>query len=561
MWQRHYLSGERLERQVDYWKTKLDDFQTLNLPTDHKRPNQVSYEGETIHFVLSSNVAQGLRKTSKDLGVSLYSVMLGGYYLMLAAYSGQDDIVVGSPIANRHHAGLEEMIGFFVNTLALREKIDTEQSLKDFILQISQSVIEAQSHQDLPFEKLVEELGVEQDMSRHPVFQVMFGLQSFGRNTDNTEALFHPYEGEANYQVAKFDLTTMIDDGEETIQGMFNYAHAVFARETVNAMIDSYLYLLEQAFGNEIRLEETKLCDLRLISEEVSEKITEEWNATDVFYPSDTTIHRLFEKQVAKTPNQIAVGYREARLSYRELNERANRLANHLIETYSLQPDSIVPLCLNRSEQMLIAILAVLKSGAAYVPMDPSYPAERIEHILQDTEAKIILAEEETIGKLKEVSSEVISIDAIAFQAMLETLSSENPVTKVQPENLAYVIYTSGTTGLPKGVMIEHRSVANLIEQEAKEFGLKSESVHKNCLWYANYVFDAHVWELYPSITHGHSIYILEKDKQTDLVALRKYIQENKISIATIPPVLLTKDHILPLEKWWWQEMLPIRRS
>ncbi|UHO38304.1 amino acid adenylation domain-containing protein [Chryseobacterium capnotolerans] len=549
LWQRNYLSGERLDRQVDYWKTKLDDFQTLNLPADYKRPNQVSYEGETIHFVLSPKVAQGLRKTSKELGVSVYSVMLGGYYLMLSAYSGQDDIVVGSPIANRHHAGLEDMIGFFVNTLALRETIDAEQNLKEFILQISQSVMEAQSHQDLPFEKLVEELGVEQDMSRHPVFQVMFGLQSFGRSDDDAEMLFHPYEGDTDYDVAKFDLTTMIDDGGETIQGMFNYAKAIFARETVSNMIYSYLYILEQAFGKEINLETTQLNHLRLISEDTGKKITEEWNATEVFYPSDTTIHGLFEKQVAKTPNNIAAVYQDIRLSYRELNERANRLANHLIETYGLQPDDIVPLCLNRSEQMIIAILAVLKSGAAYVPMDPSYPSDRIEHILKDTKAKIILADENTAEKLNNASAKVLSLETVIFQAILETMSSANPVTEVQPDNLAYVIYTSGTTGLPKGVMIEHKSVTNLIEQEAKEFGLKSESVHKNCLWYANYVFDAHVWELYPSITHGHSIYILEKDKQTDLAALQQYIQENNISIATIPPVLLTKDYVLPLEK------------
>ncbi|MBJ5570609.1 hypothetical protein JGG62_24735, partial [Salmonella enterica subsp. enterica serovar Typhimurium] len=180
----------------------------------------------------------------KELGISLYSVMLGGYYLMLSAYSGQDDVVVGSPIANRHHAGLEDIIGFFVNTLALREKIDPKQNLKDFLIQVSKSVTEAQSHQDLAFEKFIEELRVEQDTSRHPVFQVMFGLQSFGRDTHNGEALFSPFDGEVDYQVAKFDLTTMIDDGEETIRGMFNYDKALFSRETINNMISSYLYLL-----------------------------------------------------------------------------------------------------------------------------------------------------------------------------------------------------------------------------------------------------------------------------------------------------------------------------
>ncbi|SMD03617.1 non-ribosomal peptide synthase/polyketide synthase, partial [Chryseobacterium sp. YR221] len=548
LWQRNYLTGDRLNSQLGYWKSKLDDFQNLNLPADFKRPPQVSYEGETINFTVDPKVAQSLRNTSRKLGVSLYSVMLGGYYLMLSAYSGQDDIVVGSPIANRHHAGLEDIIGFFVNTLALRENINPEQNLRDFILQVSKSVTEAQSHQDLPFEKLVEELGVEQDTSRHPVFQVMFGLQSFGRDTHDGEALFSPFEGEVDYQVAKFDLTTMIDDGEETIRGMFNYGKTIFARETVNNMIGSYQYILEQAFGvHEHTLENVKLCDLPLVPADIHKKITEDWNATASAYEEET-IHTLFENQVSKTPDHIALVYQDVQLSYRELNERANRLANYLIGTYNIQPDDIIPLCLERSENMLIAILAVLKSGAAYVPMDPSYPVDRIEHILQDTGARLILGQESTAEKVQNLAVESISLDDISFKAQLELTDSNNPVTSVTPENLAYVIYTSGTTGLPKGVMVEHRNVANLIQQEAKEFGLISDGL-KNCLWYANYVFDAHVWELYPVITHGHSIYILDKEKQTDIAALQQYIETNHIRIATIPPVLLTKDYILPLEK------------
>ncbi|MDN3695559.1 condensation domain-containing protein [Chryseobacterium tructae] len=195
LWQRDYLSGQRLDRQVDYWKNQLDDFQNLELPTDFRRPSKISYEGENIYFSLNGEQSDKLRLLSKNLGVSLYSVMLGGYYLMLSAYSGQDDIVVGSPIANRHHADLEEIIGFFVNTLALREKLDPKQNLKNFLLQVSKSVTEAQSHQDLPFEKLVEELGVEKDTSRHPVFQVMFGLQNFGGDSsyqNSQDKLFYP---------------------------------------------------------------------------------------------------------------------------------------------------------------------------------------------------------------------------------------------------------------------------------------------------------------------------------------------------------------------------------
>ncbi|MDR2234817.1 MAG: amino acid adenylation domain-containing protein [Chryseobacterium sp.] len=556
LWQRNYLTGEILEKQIHYWKNELEDFESLNMPLDFNRPAYISYEGATAHFNLSAEVASGLRKLSKDFGVSLYSVMLGGYYLMLSAYSGQDDIVVGSPIANRHHAELEDLIGFFVNTLALRKKIDSEQTIKDFILEISSSVIEAQSHQDLPFEKLVDELGVEQDTSRHPVFQVMFGLQSFERDSSHDEsAIFYPFNEEIEYHTAKFDLTTMIDDSEETIRGMFNYATSLFKRETIMRIKDTYLMLLKQlSYMSNEGAEHIKINDLQLLEETNYRQVTEEWNATDSTYPFDKTIHQLFEEQVVKTPDHIALVYQDVRLSYTELNEKANRLANHLIQTYGLQPDDLVPLCLKRSENMLIAILGVMKAGAAYVPMDPSYPEDRIEHILRDTEATIILAQNSTIGKI-EVSenTKVISLDEVTFKAMLETADPNNPVTGVRPNNLAYVIYTSGTTGLPKGVMIEHKGVSNLIEQQTREFDLDRKPhlpfSPKNCLWYANYVFDAHVCELYPVITHGHSIYLLDKERQTDIAALQQYITDNQISLASIPPALLTKDFILSVEK------------
>ncbi|UHO38305.1 amino acid adenylation domain-containing protein [Chryseobacterium capnotolerans] len=550
LWQRNYLKGEILDKQINYWKGILEDFESLNLPLDFKRPAQISYEGAAIYFDLSLEVASGLRAISRDLGVSLYSVMLGGYYLMLSAYSGQDDIIVGSPISNRHHAGLEDIVGFFVNTLALRGNVNSEQNFKNFILQVSQSVAEAQSHQDLPFEKLVEELGVEQDMSRHPVFQVMFGVQSFGRETgkDNVFSLF---EGEIDYQAAKFDLTTMIDDGEEKIRGMFNYAVSLFSKETILRMKDTYVLLLEQiaAIGSE-NAENIKINDFQLLKNTDYKTVIENWNNTVSEYPFDKTIHQLFEDQVVKTPDHTALVYQDIQFSYQELNEKANQLANDLIGKYTIQPDEIIPLCLDRSENMLIAMLGVLKSGGAYVPIDPSYPSDRIRHIIKDTKARLVIGQESTIEKLKDQNAEYISLDEVQYKAQLEIADSNNPVTETKSGNLAYVIYTSGTTGLPKGVMVEHRGVSNLVTQFAEKLELNTrESATKNCLWYANYVFDAHVAELFPVITHGHSIYLLDKERQTDIAALQHYIRENDIRIATIPPVLLTKDYILPLEK------------
>ncbi|PNW15244.1 hypothetical protein C1637_02115, partial [Chryseobacterium lactis] len=550
LWQRNYLTGEILDQQITYWKDLLNDFEALNLPLDFKRPATISYEGAAIYFSLSDEVASGLRKISRDLGVSLYSVMLGGYYLMLSGYSGQEDIILGSPISNRHHAGLEDIIGFFVNTLALRGNIRPEQNLKDFIFQISESLAEAQSHQDLPFEKLVEELGVEQDTSRHPVFQVMFGVQSFGRES-NAGSLFSLFDGETDYQAAKFDLTTMIDDGGDTIKGMFNYAVSLFSEDTILRMKDTYVLMLEQMAAISIeKYKSFKISEFNLLKETDQQKIAEDWNNTVSEYSSDKTIHRLFEEQAAKTPDRIAMVYDDTKLSYKELNERSNRFAHYLIRTYDIQSDEIIPVCLERSENMLIALLGVLKSGAAYVPIDPSYPSDRIKHILHDTQAKLAIGQESTKGKLEGLNTDIISLDEVYCKAQLELTDSNNPKTATGPENLAYVIYTSGTTGIPKGVMVEHKGVSNLIAQFAINLDLVfGESTPKNCLWYSNYVFDAHVAELYPVITQGHCIYLLDKEKQTDIVELQQYISENKIYTATIPPVLLTRDYILPLKK------------
>ncbi|KFF74858.1 hypothetical protein HX13_12795 [Chryseobacterium sp. P1-3] len=300
LWQRNYLSGERLDSQINYWKNKLDDFQNLDLPSDFKRPAQISYEGENLYFHLNKEQGEKLRVLSQKLGVSLYSLMLGGYYLMLSAYSGQDDIVVGSPIANRHHAGLEDIIGFFVNILALREKINPAQNISDFILQVSKSVNEAQSHQDLPFEKLVDEIGVEQDTSRHPVFQVMFGLQSVDKDVKASEGqvLFHSFAGEVDYKAAKFDLTTMIDDDGEKMRIMFNYAKALFKEETITRMADSYQLLLDQII--EVNTDQTPIRNLSLISEKETQQIIADWNETQEDYPSEMTIHKAFEYQAEK---------------------------------------------------------------------------------------------------------------------------------------------------------------------------------------------------------------------------------------------------------------------
>ncbi|CAA7197472.1 Gramicidin S synthase 2 [Chryseobacterium potabilaquae] len=553
LWQRGYLQGEVLDRQLYYWKTKLSGVEALHLPLDYVRPTRLSYEGHTVHFSISDSLGEDLRFLSRDLGVSLYSVMLGGYYLLLSSYSGQKDIVLGTVVANRHHAGLEDLIGFFVNTLVLREEIDYGVSVRDFILQVSDSVSEAQMHQDVPFEKLVEELGVVQDVSRHPLFQVMFGLQSFGNATNQKyvgDSLFQEFEGDVSYDVAKFDLSVMIDDDGESLSGSFNYARGLFKESTIDQMISTYVYLLEQMVchqkevGSKLRLE-----DLSWVREE-------EYSGDGIFsnllgtyseYDTTVTIHELFERQVEKTPDHIALVYEDVKLSYRELNDRSNRLAHYLLHNCKIQPNELIPLYLGRSEQILIGMLGVLKSGGAYVPMDPSYPMDRIEHILGDTGARVVLVEENTKDRLYDYKElidtetesstlSIISLNGSDMKAELSTCSTVNPRTPVSSSDLSYVIYTSGTTGKPKGVMIEHTSMVNFVCCMIDSHRL-TEYTHVGC--YSNYVFDVFVSESFPVLCHGNTLWLYSNELRKSVKDLNEYIKEHDIEVSFIPPVIL----------------------
>ncbi|WP_162034270.1 non-ribosomal peptide synthetase, partial [Chryseobacterium potabilaquae] len=550
LWQRSYLQGEVLEKQLDYWRTKLSEVAPLNLPLDYARPSVISYEGHTIRFSISDTLGEDLRFLSQDLGVSLYSVMLGGYYLLLSSYSGQKDIVLGTVVANRHHAGLEDLIGFFVNTLVLREEVDYGVSVRDFILQVSDSVSEAQMHQDVPFEKLVEELGVVQDVSRHPLFQVMFGSQSFGNGAKQKYgdgSLFHEFEGNVSYDVSKFDLTVMIDDGGDSLSGSFNYATPLFKESTIDHMIKTYVYLLEQMVSHsKDNRSELKLENLSWIREE-------EYSGDGIFsglldtyseYDTSVTIHELFERQVEKTPDHIALVYEDVKLSYKELNERSNRLAHYLLENYQIQPDELIPLCLERSEQMLIGILGVLKSGGAYVPMDPNYPMDRIEHILGDTKARLVIVEENTKDRLYEykelIATEtassnlnIISLNNSEMKAELSTCSRENPNIEVSSGDLSYVIYTSGTTGKPKGVMIEHKSVVRLFSATDHWYGFTDKDV-----WslFHSYVFDVSVWEMWGALLHGGKLLIPSVEQTKDLYLFFDLCYKNNLTVLCKTP-------------------------
>ncbi|NDB85386.1 MAG: hypothetical protein EB127_22185, partial [Alphaproteobacteria bacterium] len=386
LWQKSYLTGERLEKQLNYWRGELAGYETLNLITDNPRPSKIDYRGADVHFEIDEKVSAGLRSLAKELKVSLYSLLLSGYYLLLRAYSNQDDIVIGSPIANRHYSQIENLIGFFVNTLALRCTIKSDLLLCDFIKMVGSKVVEAQSYQDLPFEKLVDALNIDKDMSRHPIFQVCFGLQGFGGMDEGK--ILAPYITDTSfYNIAKFDLSTSIDDRGGRLKGSFNYAISLYNEDTISGFSRTYQIILNQISSlasDASKQGALRISDLSYLPKEEYKKIIYDWNATDKPYPNHSTIHGLFEEQVLRTPDNIAVVYGSTRLTYRELNIRANRLAHYLVEQHKVGPESLVILCLDRSEHMIISMFAILKAGGAYVPIDPAYPDDRIEYIVNE---------------------------------------------------------------------------------------------------------------------------------------------------------------------------------
>jgi amino acid adenylation domain-containing protein len=539
LWQKAYLTGERLDEQLAYWEKQLSGYETLHLPLDKPRPAQIDYVGESIHFSLDEQVSNHLRDLAKQLNVSLYSVLLSGYYLLLSSYSNQKDIVLGTPVANRHYSQLEELIGFFVNNLVLRAQVESDQSVVNFIASVGRSVIEAQLYQDLPFERLVDLLEVEKDTSRHPIFQVMFGVQSFDDTKDN--AILNSYSNSFNYEIAKFDLMTMVDNSQKNLKGAFNYATSLFKRETIEGYIKTYEAILLQL--SKLTTEsQTRIADLHYLTQTDAEVMLETWNDTSVPYSDEKTVFELFEAQVARTPDAIALMYEDVALTYQALNARANQVAHYLQSHYELVGDDLVGLCLDRSEHMLIAILGVLKAGGAYVPLDPSYPDARMAYIAQDTQAKVILTNASYAERLSKVITEakldtaILAIDENSTQAELSQLPTENLRRTITSANLAYVIYTSGTTGQPKGVMLAHQGVVNRIEWMNARYPLTAGD---RILQKTPYVFDVSVWELFWANWYGATIVFAKPEGHKEATYLMETIERYQISVIHFVPSML----------------------
>lgn len=555
IWQRNYLTGERLEDQLNYWRKKLEGYQTLHLPTKN-RPPRINYEGANIDFNLNVETSNALRVLAKELKVSLYTVLLSAYALLLRTYSYQNDIIFGTPTANRHYNQIENLIGFFVNTLPMRVKIDPSESIRLFIEKTGEEIVSAQLHQDLPFEKLVEGLFVPKDPSRHPIFQTFFSLQNFQSNSALNGQL-QEYCTEYNlYKIAKFDLSAFVEDIQPCLAGSFNYAVSIFTEATIHRLIETYILILTQlaSLVKRVELRDSKIKDLNYLDLKMYKQIINSGNENTNELKGAMIINELFSKQAESTPDDIAIVYEENSLTYKELNEKSNRLAHYLIETKGVKLGSVVALCLERNLDMMVAILASLKTGAAYVPIDPNYPLDRVKFILEDTNAGVVLTNDIHKKKLETiVSAEVFKkVDALhakvsksitilvidnqnLFNKLL-TLPVHKPTTALTENSLAYIIYTSGTTGNPKGVMVEHQSVMNTILALSSVYDF---SKGKKSTAFTSYIFDVSVSEIFVPLLRGATLYLLSEKVKADPVLLSQYVISNNINYLYLPPVVL----------------------
>ncbi|MEP7141397.1 MAG: amino acid adenylation domain-containing protein [Ferruginibacter sp.] len=541
LWQRTFLTGPLLQKQLSYWKTKLSNFQALELPTDFARPNRVDYRGAYKKFTLNKEISRKLRALAKLNGATLHSVLLSSINILLNKYTGQNDIVIGSPIANRHHRETEGLIGFFVNMLVNRTRLNALQSYEELIKKVHREQVQAQLYQDLPFEKLVDELGVNRDISRHPVFQVMFAVQSFGNQPNRKKQKFSlkPSQAENFYEVEKFDLSFYMDDSHEELMGEVSYATALFHKDTIERLVRHYIYLLGQ-LTEAPQLPYSRYC---LLSPEEYEQIVYDWNATGNGYANHKTICQLFQEQVGKTPGNIALVYEGRQLTYQQLNEKSNQLARHIRKQYlqrtkqALAPGTLIALYLDRSLEMVIGILGVLKAGGAYVPIDTNYPQKRINYLLEDTRAELIISQRQ----LTEHSRIQLPHDKVIYISLTADCYKEKNTLNLpqhsKASDLAYVIYTSGSTGNPKGVMIEQRSVTNLVNDLLKKYSIDSS---ERFLLFANYVFDASVEQMFLSLLSGGTLFVADGESINDSNRFENYITKHRITHLHSTPSFLS---------------------
>jgi amino acid adenylation domain-containing protein len=529
VWQRHWLQGEVLEKQLAYWKQQLSDIPVLDLPTDQPRPAMQTFRGARQSLALPKALSDEIQALSRREGATLFMTLLAGFQTLLHRYTGQDDFVVGSPIAGRNRAEVEGLIGLFINTLVFRGDLSGDPSFRELLARARKTALDAYEHQDLPFEKLVEELNPDRDLSRSPLFQVMLAFQTMPGNLLALPGLgVSPVE--LGGETAKFDLTLSVREAAGALTATVEYSTDLFEPATVRRMLERFQILLEGVVANP----EQRLSRLPILTEAERREILVDWNDTARDYPKGQCVQEFFERQVERAPDAVAVSFDKKQLTYRELNRRANQLA-HYLRKLGVEPVTRIAVYMERSLEMVVGLLGILKAGATYVPLDVDYPNERVSFMLGDSQTKFLLTQKQFSDKLPEWRGKIVCLDPDWKTFSCEP--DDNPAGGATAENLAYVIYTSGSTGTPKGVAIPHRAITRLVIN-SDYVGVKPD----DCVAQAsNCSFDAATFEIWGALLNGARLVGIRGDVLLSPKEFAVQIEKERISILFLTTALFNE--------------------
>jgi amino acid adenylation domain-containing protein/thioester reductase-like protein len=585
IWQKEKFTSEIREKQLNYWKQQLADIPPLlELPTDKPRPPIQSFRGGIWEFSINSNLSQKIRTLTQQSDATLFMIMLAAFLILLYRCSGQDDILIGSPMAGRNRQEIQSLIGYFVNTVVLRTKLTGNPNFREILNQVRQVATDAHNYQDIPYNQVVEVLNPQRNLSYNPVFQILFDLQhSLTDKLQLPGLTLQPFLGE--HSTSKFDLSLIIEDRGTELIGAWEYSSDLFTQETISRITENFQTLLNGIVNNP----ETPINQLPIISAFEQQQILEKWNNTQQDYPESFCIHELLTQQVIKTPDAIAVKFGNQQLTYTQLNQKANQLANYL-QNCGVTSEVLVGLYLERSLDILIAILAILKAGGAYLPLDPKYPQTRLTDILNDSQVSIILTQEKLLTSLSSplprgetpltpYQGKIILLDTDS--TIISQQNIETPISAIKPDNLAYVIYTSGSTGKPKGVMITHQNIINHATSIIDKYQINS---HDRILQFTTFIFDVAAEEIFPAWLSGATLIICPQEMVTNLIEFSQFLAQESLTVVNLPTpywqewvleidrkisqipdslrlVITGSDQVLPEKLALWQKLVTEKRQ
>ena len=538
IWQHDFIRGSRQEKLLTYWRRQLSHLSPLQLPTDRIRSSMPTYKGEREGFSIGKALTAELKGWYQQEGVTLFTALLTCFNVLLFRYSGQADITVGTVKHNRLYKEIEPLIGMFMNTLVLRSDLSANPSFRELLQRVRNTCKDAFAHQELPFDRLVDELQPEREMSRNPLFQVAITYQNTpGQLLELPGLAISPFESsdigpyQSGNDTAKFDLTLTLLESDGEIQGMMEYSTDLFDRATIRRMVGHLQTLIEAVVADP----DQRIGEIPLLRENERREMMVMGYGPKRAYPENQCIQQLFAQQVAQRPQAVAVVFESESLTYQKLNARANQLA-HYLQRHGVGPEVRVGLCLDRSIEMIVAVLGILKAGGAYVPLDPNYPQERLAFIAKDADLRVILTQEKFQEHLSQLGAEHIRLDA--DWPVIGQEEESNPVSEVRADSLAYVIFTSGSTGRPKGVEVEHRQVLNYVDGILEQLKLPAGS---SFAMVSPLTADLGNTMVYPALATGGTLHIISEDRATDSEALGSILPAPSARLSENRPVAFSK--------------------